>query len=58
MSLGRVPGGYWHTRGSGAQPAVSMVSCRAAVIRRGCPLWYIVSIRVVLAARPPTMTSA
>ena len=39
MSLGRVPGGCWHTRSSGAQPAVSMASCMAAVTRRCAVVW-------------------
>ena len=55
---GCVSGGSWHTLSSGIQLAASMVSCMAAVTRRRCPLWHIVTMRLVLGARPPMTPSA
>ena len=47
MSRGGASRVWWHTLSSGTQSAVSMVSYMAAVTRRGCPLWYTVTMRLV-----------
>ena len=58
MSLGSVPGGWWHTVSSGAQSAAWMVSFMAVITLLRCPPWYTVSTRMVLATRPPMTTAA